>query len=134
MPGYKPLPSAINGETAEQVRLAEASDSDRAIELLEQAVESARSRGEPLPHYLCGRLAQLYRTLERFDDEATVLEAFRDSQTDERERSRYDARLSKAHALADRTRRTDNGALASIRNLRKPRGRASGDDDARAAP
>lgn len=78
----------------------------------------------PLPGWLCGRLAALYRTLERYDDEVMLLERYRDSQSSEDARVRYDARLSKARTIAERKRRRESGAVTSVRRV-LARGRAA---------
>jgi hypothetical protein len=91
--------------------------------------------GNALPGWLCGRLAVLYRSLGRHDDEVTLLERYRESQTSDDARTRYDARLSKARTLADRRRRSDSGALASIRqSIRSPRTRAAREPVSAVAP
>ena len=53
----------------------------------------------------------VYRTLKRYDDEVELLERYRESQTSEEARTRFDARLSKARAIAERKRRPLTGAL-----------------------
>jgi len=68
-----------------------------------------------IPGWLCGRLAALYRTIGRYDDEVHLLERYRESQRTEEARTRYDARLSKARIIAERKRRSDSGALQSVR-------------------
>src|SRR3981081_4332624 len=128
MPGYKSLPSFMTGDAADQVREAEArhriGDSVAAVHLLEEAlVASVAARGA-YPGWLCGRLAALYRTLGRYDDEVHLLERYRDSQTSEDARTRYDARLCKARTIAERKRRPQSGALDSVRaSLGRPRTR-----------
>jgi hypothetical protein len=122
MPGYRSLSSHISGAAAEHAREAElqqrGGDAEAAARLLEEALEaSVRVRPE-LPGWVCGRLASIYRTLRRYDDEVALLERYRDSQTSEDARSRFDARLSKARAIADRKRRSDTGALATVRQVR----------------
>jgi hypothetical protein len=121
LPGYKALPDEFSGPTAEQVRYAEvlqrAGDPSEAVRMLEMTLDvCARARPE-LPGWLCGRLAALYRALKRYDDEVRLLERYRESQTSEEARSRFDARLSKARAIAERKRRTDTHALASVRRV-----------------
>jgi hypothetical protein len=128
MPGYKALPSFMKGETADQVREAEVrqrvGDSEAAVRLLEDALEASTAATSELPGWLCGRLAALYRTLGRYDDEVLLLERYRDSQRSEDARTRYDARLSKARTIAERKRRSESGALASVRaSLGRPRPR-----------
>jgi hypothetical protein len=74
-----------------------------------------------LPGWLCGRLAALYRTQSRYDDEVRLLERYRESQASEDSRTRYDARLSKARAIAHKKRRSDSTALSSIRSITRRR-------------
>lgn len=128
MPGYKSLPSFMTGQAADQVRAAESKhrvgDSDAAVRLFEEALTASIARHVELPGWLCGRLAALYRTLGRYDDEVRLLERYRESQTSEEARTRYDARLSKARTIADRKRRSENGAVTSVRAaMSRPRGR-----------
>jgi hypothetical protein len=130
MPGYKALPSFMTGEAADQVREAEArhrvGDSDSAVHLLEEALAASIIAKPVYPGWLCGRLAALYRTLGRYDDEVQLLERYRDSQTSEEARTRYDARLCKARTIAERKRRSNSGALDSVRaSLGRPRTRRS---------
>ncbi|MEP6730944.1 MAG: hypothetical protein ABJE10_09910 [bacterium] len=117
---------SVTGSIADQVREADTShrfgDKPNAIELLQEALETCRSQHEPLPGWLCGRLAAQYRAMGRCDDEVQLLEEYRDSQVAEDSRTRFDARLSKARTLAERNRRQENGAVASVRMvLTKPR-------------
>jgi hypothetical protein len=128
MPGYRPLPSRNSGPLADSVRSAEQSQRDGdpagAIVLLEEALAASLRLRPEVPGWLCGRLAALYRTLGRIDDEVYLLERYGASQTQDDARTRYDARLSKARAIAERRRPKDNGALASIRQtLDRPRRR-----------
>jgi hypothetical protein len=122
MPGYKALPSFMTGAAADQVREAEArhktGDSATAVQLLEEALAASIATRPAYPGWLCGRLAALYRTLGRYDDEVHLLERYRESQTSEEARTRFDARLSKARAIADRKRRPETGALATVRQVR----------------
>ena len=120
MPGYKSLPSSVNAPGAEEARKAESTYRDgnaaEAAQLLEEALEASLARDPVLPGWLCGRLAALYRTLDRYDDEVFLLERYRESQVSEEARTRYDARLSKARIIASRKRKPDcNGALNSVR-------------------
>lgn len=121
MPGYKPLPLSVAGAEADQVRHAESrrrgGDPETAISLLEDALEASLVLTPVLPGWLCGRLAALYRTIGRHDDEVLLLERYRDSQDVEEARTRYNARLSKARTIAERKRRSDSGALDSVRAL-----------------
>ena len=122
MPGYRSLSTHLSGTAADHAREAELSqrhgDPETAARLLEEALEaSLRSRPE-MPGWVCGRLASIYRTLKRYDDEVELLERYRESQTSEEARTRFDARLSKARAIADRKRRPVTGALETVRQVR----------------
>ena len=134
MPGYKALPDEFDGPAAEQVRYAEvlqrAGDTGEAVRLLELTLDACSKTRPELPGWLCGRLAALYRALKRYDDEVLLLERYRESQTSEDARTRFDARLSKARAIAERKRRTDTRALASVRRVITGRD----DEDAAVAP
>src|SRR5881398_3922387 len=121
MPGYRSLSTHLSGTAADHAREAEirqrGGDADMAAQLLEEALAaSVRVRPE-LPGWICGRLASIYRTLKRYDDEVLLLERYRDSQTSEDARTRFDARLSKARTIAERKRRSDSGALSSVRKV-----------------
>jgi hypothetical protein len=85
------------------------------VQLLEDALMASLELRMEIPGWLCGRLAALYRTLGRYDDEVHLLERYRESQHTEEARTRYDARLSKARIIAERKRRRDSGALQSVR-------------------
>ena len=119
MPGYKALPNQFSGAAAEHVRYAEvlqrAGDPAEAVRMLESTLDVCARTSSVLPGWLCGRLAALYRTLKRYDDEVLMLERYRESQSSEDARSRFDARLSKARAIAERKRRSDTRALSSVR-------------------
>lgn len=136
MPGYRALSPRLSGPAAEQVRQAELHQLDgnlaAATCLLEEALEQeTRDQGE-MPAWICGRLATLYRSLRRYDEEVALLERYCESHVSEEARARYRARLSKARAIADRRRKPDTGALRTIREVRTRskihRGRASEDD------
>jgi hypothetical protein len=122
MPGYRSLSSHLSGAAAEHAREAEAQqrggDAEAAARLLEEALETSVHVRPELPGWVCGRLASIYRTLKRYDDEVALLERYRDSQTSDEARNRFDARLSKARAIAERKRRSDTGALATVRQVR----------------
>ena len=122
MPGYRSLSTSISGDAAEHAREAElhqrGGDAEAAARLLEEALEASLKVKPELPGWVCGRLASIYRTLKRYDDEVALLERYRESQTSEEARNRFDARLSKARAIADRKRRADTGALATVRQVR----------------
>jgi hypothetical protein len=96
-------------------------DLPSATRLLEAALAASAEVSPALPGWLCGRLAALYRTQGRYDDEVHLLERYRESQSTEESRTRYDARLSKARAIAHKKRRTDSTALDSIRDLTRRR-------------
>jgi hypothetical protein len=122
MPGYRSLSAHLAGTAAEHAREAElrqrGGDPESAARLLEEALEaSVRVRPE-MPGWICGRLASIYRTLKRYDDEVELLERYRESQSSEEARTRFDARLSKARAIADRKRRPSTGALETVRQVR----------------
>lgn len=128
MPGYRALSPHVTGSAADSAREAEVlrrdGDPETAVRLLEEALDASRRVTPELPGWLCGRLAALYRTLGRYDDEVALLERYRESQSSEEARSRYDARLSKARTIAERKRRSSSGALDSVRTvLGKPRRR-----------
>ena len=97
--------------------LQRAGDATEAVRLLELTLDSCARTKPELPGWLCGRLAALYRSLKRYDDEVLLLERYRESQTSEEARTRFDARLSKARAIAERKRRTETRALASVRRV-----------------
>ena len=96
-------------------------DLPSATRLLEAALTASAEVSPVLPGWLCGRLAALYRTQGRYDDEVHLLERYRESQTSEESRTRYDARLSKAQAIAHKKRRSGSTALDSIRDLTRRR-------------
>ena len=122
MPGYRSLSSHLAGTAAEHAREAElrqrGGDPESAARLLEEALEASLRVRPEMPGWVCGRLASIYRTLKRYDDEVELLERYRESQTSEEARTRFDARLSKARAIADRKRRPTTGALETVRQVR----------------
>lgn len=121
MPGYRSLSQQVGGTAAEQVRNAELlrrdGDLAGAVRLLEATLEECANALPQLPGWLCGRLAALYRSQHRYDDEVRLLERYRESQTSDDARSRFDARLSKARAIAERKRKTPTRALSSVRRI-----------------
>jgi hypothetical protein len=130
MPAYRNLSSSITGAAADSAREAETfrrdGDLESAVVLLEEALEASRALSPRVPGWLCGRLAALYRTVGRYDDEVRLLERYRESQSSDDARTRYDARLSKARTIAERMRRSESGALSSVRKAmgglrRRPR-------------
>jgi len=122
MPGYRSLSSQISGAAAERAREAElqqrGGDVEAAALLLEEALAASLRVRPEMPGWICGRLASIYRTLRRYDDEVALLERYRDSQSSEEARNRFDARISKARAIADRKRRSETGALVTVRQVR----------------
>jgi hypothetical protein len=102
--------------------LQRAGDPDQAVFLLESTIDAYAETETHLPGWLCGRLATLYRTLERHDDEVRLLERYSESQSADDVRTRFDARLSKARAIAERKRRTETRALTSVRRVLDGRG------------
>ena len=122
MPGYRSLSLHLSGRAADHAREAELSqrngDPEAAARLLEEALDASLRARPEMPGWVCGRLASLYRTLKRYDDEVELLERYRESQTSEEARTRFDARLSKARAIAERKRRPVTGALETVRQVR----------------
>jgi hypothetical protein len=122
MPGYRELATTISGHVADIVREAAALEREGdligALRRYEDALVAQLANQREMPAFLCGRLATLYRRLGLNDEEVALLERHRDSQTSDEARSRFHARLSKARSLADRKRREESGALASIRAIR----------------
>jgi hypothetical protein len=122
MPGYRSLSAQLSGTAAEHAREAElrqrGGDPDTAARLLEEALDASLRVRPEMPGWICGRLASIYRTLKRYDDEVELLERYRESQTSEEARTRFDARLSKARAVAERKRRPVTGALETVRQVR----------------
>lgn len=122
MPGYRSLSAHLAGTAAEHAREAElrqrGGDPASAARLLEEALEASLQVRPEMPGWVCGRLASIYRTLKRYDDEVELLERYRESQSSEEARTRFDARLSKARAIADRKRRPSTGALETVRQVR----------------
>lgn len=122
MPGYRELPESLTGVAAdsarEAARLEQDGDKSGALELYEAALTASLRVSPEVPAFLCGRLAMLYRTLGRHADEVALLERYRDSQSNDEARARFDARLSKAVALAVKNKPRDSMALASVRAIR----------------
>jgi hypothetical protein len=122
MPGYRELPESLTGAAAdrarEAARLEQAGDRPGAAQLYEAALAASLREWPEVPAFLCGRLAMLYRTLGRHADEVALLEKYRDSQRTDEARTRFDARLSKASALAVKNQPRDSTALASVRAIR----------------
>ena len=122
MPGYRALPEHMSGLAVERTReasvLEQLGEHDAALIVYEDALAETVERSPVLPGYLCGRLAALDRRLGRYDDEVALLERYRESQTSDDARTRFDARLSKAQAVAAKARRSDSAAPASVRAIR----------------
>jgi hypothetical protein len=123
MPGYRTLSSQLGGSVAEHAREAElhqrGGDTATAARLLEDALEASLRIHPEMPGWLCGRLASVYRSLKRYDDEVMLLERYRETQRSEEARTRFDARLSKARAIAERKRRPQTGAIDTVRQVRR---------------
>ncbi|MDQ2667355.1 MAG: hypothetical protein M3Z05_15260 [Gemmatimonadota bacterium] len=123
MPGFRLLPENITGLAADRARegtvLEGTGDLPGAISLYEAALAESLAESPQMPGFLCGRLAAMYRRERRYQDEVDLLEGYRDSQTNEVARSRFDARLSKARALADKHIRSESSALASVRAIKR---------------
>jgi hypothetical protein len=131
MPGYRPVPASLSGTVADLTReaalLESQGDRTAAVEVYERAVAAAVAEDHMIPSFLCGRLALLYRKLGRHVEEVALLEEYQATQRSERERVRFNARLSKATALMHKAAESrDCGALASIRAFGKSRDRRSG--------
>jgi hypothetical protein len=90
-----------------------------AIALLEAALESCAALDPHLPCWLVLRVATAYRFMGRYDDEVDVLLRGRASLSESDDHFHYDARLTKAEALAERTHRTEYGAVTSLSRERK---------------
>jgi hypothetical protein len=122
MPGYRELPDSLTGAAADSAREAarceQAGDRQGAVQLYEAALAALLRESPEVPAFLCGRLAMLYRSLGRHADEVALLEQYRDSQRADEARTRFDARLSKALALAVKNQPRDSTALASVRAIR----------------
>jgi len=122
MPGYRTLSPRVGGQVAELVREAEhrqrEGDLAAAAELLERAIADVAGTQGALPAWACGRLAAIYRTLSRYDDEVALLERYCESSVTEEAKTRFIARLSKARAIAERRRRLDNGALRTVKEAK----------------
>lgn len=123
MPGFRVLSENFTGAAADHARAAtaceEAGDRAGAISLYESALSASLSAHPQMPGFVCGRLAAAYRRDGRYQDELELLERYRDSQTDDDARARFDARLSKARALAEKHTKRDSAALASVRAIKK---------------
>jgi hypothetical protein len=122
MPGYRVLSERFGGDVADIVRFAQEREQEgnipEALRLYESALVSSPAHVNAFPPFAVGRLAQLLRRLARYDDEVDLLERYTASHSDETLRSRYDARLSKARALAAKHSPKDSGALASVRAIK----------------
>ena len=128
MAGYLPLtlsPSVPpTDDAAHAVREGRPHRPHATVDVLEQALDASLRQQPEIPGWLCCRLAALYRSHGRYDDEVHLLERCRASQRSEEARTRYDARLSKARTIAERKRRRESGALASVRaSMSRPRPR-----------
>ena len=123
MPGFIPIPKGVDASIDGATR-ADAywrvGERRVAVTILEATLDSCAAVNPHLPCWLVLRLAIAYRRMGRYDDEVDVLLRGRASQAQWGEESRYDARLTKAEALADRKRRTDSGALTILRIRSRP--------------
>jgi hypothetical protein len=79
---------------------------------------------------LCGRLAALYRSLKRYDDEVVLLERYEATQESDEARVRFKARLSKARSIAASKRKQGNGAINSVRQVLNTARRRPGSPEA----
>ena len=137
MPGYRALPARLSGFAADHVRQAELHQQDgdltSAARMLEVALEQATTDLGEMPTWICGRLAAVYRSLARFDEEVALLERYSEAQQSEEAGARFRARLSKARAIAERRRKVDTGALQTVREVQsrsRSRRRGRGRDQA----
>ncbi|MDB4915388.1 MAG: hypothetical protein JWM95_3032 [Gemmatimonadetes bacterium] len=126
MPGYRTLPESVSGIVADLTREAAMLETEgehaQAGLIYERALCTAAADADSMPAYLCGRLALHYRRLGHHAEEVALLERYQASLRTERERIRFDARLSKAKALMERASRAEEcGALSSIRAFGKAR-------------
>lgn len=121
MPGFPPLPLHYAGPVANATRSAQAredsGDHGSAVSLYEDDVGLASAEEDGLPGFLCARLAVLYRKLGRVEDEIVLLERYAMGLHAHAWPHRFESRLSKARALADRGIRGDSGALESVRAI-----------------
>lgn len=103
MPGYRPLRSAEEPRhvavAARADELSRAGHDDEAARVLEELIAELEASGDALPNWPYGRLAFVYRRLGRHADEVELLERYVALQPDEEQSVRFNARLSKAHAL-----------------------------------
>ncbi|MDB4914463.1 MAG: hypothetical protein JWM95_2107 [Gemmatimonadetes bacterium] len=128
MPGYGAVPDMLTGVAADIAReaslLEQEGDRAEAVRLYERAIVESLQHRPQLPGFVCGRLAQMYRHMGLYQLEVELLERYRDSQTDDAARTRFDARLSKARTLAVRYRSFECGALSSVRAIKPARQKA----------
>jgi hypothetical protein len=97
--------------------------------MLELALELATRDDGGMPAWICGRLAAAYRSLARNDEEVELLERYCESGVTHEASARFRARLSKARAIADRPRKTETGALQTVREVQtRSRSRRRGAD------
>ena len=136
MPGYRALPARLSGSAADHVREAELcrqdGDPTSAARMLELALEQATHDEGAMPAWICGRLAAVYRSLGRYEEEVGLLERYCESQPSEEASARFRARLSKARAIAERRRKPETGALQTVREVRsrsRSRRRGAGPDE-----
>jgi hypothetical protein len=86
-----------------------------AIALLEGATECCLAVGILLPSWLVLRLASYYRLEGLYEEEVQLLTRFSESNASLGRQSRFEVRLRKAQALADRARPTESIALEDMR-------------------
>jgi hypothetical protein len=143
MPGYRALPARLSGSAANHVRQAELRRQDgdlaSAALMLELALELATRDDGEMPAWICGRLAAVYRSLARNDEEVDLLERYCESGVTDEASARFRARLSKARAIAERRRKAETGALQTVREVQtrsrsRRRGAEPGDSASIAVP
>ena len=112
MAGYQSLSEKYVGPGASLARIAEEhrrnGDVNAAATALEEALSEVMAESAVMLPWVCGRLASLYRSLGRLEDEERLLERYRESQTTEEGRSRLSARLTKVQAMLGRRRHRDS--------------------------
>lgn len=106
------LTLALEGELA-----SARGDTATAVRLLGHAMDVQLRLDGKMPHSLVGRLAVLYRRSRRHDEEVALLLRFQELHDSEPSAMRYNARLTKAMALAERRRRVETGALQWVRHI-----------------
>ena len=124
--GLTDLVMTLSAQAEEASHLGRVAD---AVALFDRAIAAHVAVAGVMPHGVVGRLAALYRRCRQHDEEVELLHRFRSSHASNDMDARYSARLSKAMALAERTRRRETIALQSLRPFVRA-GRPTARDDA----